>query len=325
MGEPRNGIPPGDNKLLANSGYEKGTYSAPPADMYYVTKPALGHVHNTDHTLEEDFTFEVSMFDIDCFIESPFLPSHDLNPMLHLSKTCLNQPPYSCKPFTTINCLNMCVDPVVAPEGLHIQSDKLHRLNPLNLKLERAHDWPRIVQDQIPPHMKAVYEAIRSTGLPNALENRQYISSGLKIQNWRALATGHHDDSWLIELLQFGSLLQYTGPPPTPLCIDNHSSARAYPEHVRKYIEKELSEGALIGPLSSHPFPSAPHVNPIMSRPKSDPSEWRIIVDLSYPLGEGVNAKVYKGCVFGTHVNHSLPTIQQATHRARAMNLDIYI
>lgn len=79
----------------------------------------------------------------------------------------------------------------------------------------------------------------------------------------------------------------------------------------------------MLGPFERHPFPAVGHINPLMSRPKSDPKQRRIIVDLSFPPDAGINSKVYKGCVFGTFVPHTLPTIQHAVAAMRAQNLDV--
>ena len=49
-----------------------------------------------------------------------------------------------------------------------------------------------------------------------------------------------------------------------------------------------------------------------MTRDKQASDKKRIIVDLSFPQGKSVNDCVYKNCVFGWKVSHSLPTIQMA-------------
>lgn len=143
------------------------------------------------------------------------------------------------------------------------------------------------------------------------------------MEEWRAASTGHCDDSWLCKLLQYGFPLQYMGYVPNATLVQNHPSAVQFPEHVDAYIQKELAEEAFLGPFAAHPFPISGHINPLMSRPKSNTNQRRIIVDLSYPPSAGINAKVYKGYVFGTFLQHRLPTVQQAIAYIRARDRNV--
>lgn len=219
------------------------------------------------------------------------------------------------------NCADMCVNPTTPPEGSTLTLEELRRLNPVNLVAERIHTWPTITQ--VAPEYRVYYQKVHATGLPNVLDARLPLPSGLNIPNWHAASTGHYDDNWLCELIEFGFPLQYTGHIPSPCFAENHPSGVRFPKHVRQYLEKERAEGTLLGPFPSHPFPDSGHINPIMSRPKSDKDQRRIIVDLSFPPGRGVNSRVYKGCVFGSYLPHRLPTISQAVAFIRARRLDV--
>lgn len=123
-------------------------------------------------------------------------------------------------------------------------------------------------------------------------------------------------------MIQFGFPLQYVGGVPSPSLVTNHSSALRHPEHVKIYIDKELSLGALVGPFSQHPFDEWKHLNPLMTRPKSG-GQQRVIVDLAHLKGYGVNAGVIKGYVFGNCTEHTLPNIQDALTIARAFDFDV--
>lgn len=146
------------------------------------------------------------------------------------------------------NCLDMCQNPSQYPQGIAPGEIDLTRLNPLNLRLERQSTWPNIDHNCVVDHACSLYDMVKASGLPNALYSKFPITSGLKIEEWRALATGHHDDSWLCELLEYGFPLQYSGYAPTSLLVDNHSSAVAHPKHIQSYISKEIKEGALLDP-----------------------------------------------------------------------------
>lgn len=129
-------------------------------------------------------------------------------------------------------------------------------------------------------------------------------------------------DTWLIDMLKYGFPLQYIGRGLTHVPPENHSSAKKFPKQVQAYIDKELREGALAGPFAHSPFESWDYTNPIMTRPKADGNR-RIIVDLSHPKGAGVNSAVIKGMVFGNHIHHVLPTVQQAIAIARSFGFEL--
>lgn len=288
-----------------------------------ILNPSTCDLHTCDLYADTLFDNHVSMsslepeflFDIHVGNSCPNVANIDFNHASSQHEPCIsfNQ--------TYFTCLDMCVTPDHSPEGAAITNADLPRLNPLNLAAERKATWPDI--SGVPNHVALRYNNTRSTGLPNVLHARTPIQSSLCNDEWRAAMTGHHDDAWLCDLLEHGFPLQYTGYVPESVLVDNHSSAARYPDHVAQYIRKELDEGALLGPFRSHPFPTSGHTNPLMSRPKADPAQRRIIVDLSFPPGVGINSKVYKGCVFGTFLPHKLPTVQQALAVIRARNLDV--
>lgn len=205
----------------------------------------------------------------------------------------------------------------------NIDQKSIDRMNPYLIAHERINTWPDI--DQNLGYITDIYNSVRATGLPNSLGAKIPLYSAVKVDQWRAFADSHYIEEWLLEMLRYGFPLQYTGGPPKDNNISNHISATQYPNDVRKYIQKEIAEGALAGPFDSHPFPTARYVNPIMSRPKTNSPDRRIIVDLAFPEGKGINAHVIKNCVFGISLKHELPTIQQAVHLAKTLNLNVAI
>ena len=87
----------------------------------------------------------------------------------------------------------------------------------------------------------------------------------------------------------------------------NHSSALAFPEDVEEYFTAELGYQAMAGPFHSAPIDNL-HYSPLMSRPKPDGTK-RIIVDLSWPLGKGVNDHIEKGFYDGIECSLRYPTV----------------
>ena len=63
----------------------------------------------------------------------------------------------------------------------------------------------------------------------------------------------------------------------------NHKSALLYPEHADHYITEELKFDTLLGPFDSPPIDL--HTSPFLTREKSSGDKRRVIVDLSWPIG----------------------------------------
>ena len=57
---------------------------------------------------------------------------------------------------------------------------------------------------------------------------------------------------------------------------------------MQKYFETEVKKNDMVGPLQSSPF-SKIYFFPLLARDKSD-VRVRVIVDLSWPLGKGINS-----------------------------------
>ncbi len=70
----------------------------------------------------------------------------------------------------------------------------------------------------------------------------------------------------------------------------NMTSAREHPQVVSEYIQLEMQRGRM---ATASPYPEvakACHVSPFGVIPKrSKPGKWRLILDLSSPLGHSVN------------------------------------
>lgn len=259
---------------------------------------------------------DIDVHDIDSFCnayfdtDSPWLPNFLSTHVSHAMPS-----------HEQLNCVQMCADAPPYFQPPNHSNVCIQRLNPFVIRHERIRDWPHI--EGVGAQTQKIYQLVRDTGLPNSLSACVSLSSALKLDNWDALATGHPYDKWIRQMLEFGFPLQFTGPLPKPAPVDNHASALKYPDHIERFIQKELTEQAMLGPYERHPFPTSHHVNPLMTRPKTDPAQRRIIVDLSYPEGQGPNSFVLKNHVFGTYVHHHLPTIEQALAKARDMDMNV--
>ena len=91
-------------------------------------------------------------------------------------------------------------------------------------------------------------------------------------------------DSDLCEFLEFGWPVGIKYPEnlqSKSTKVRNHTGARQFPKDIEKYIKKELSYGAVLGPFESNPFDGNLILSPLNSVLKADSTERRIIMDLS--------------------------------------------
>ena len=136
------------------------------------------------------------------------------------------------------------------------------------------------------------------------------------ITNWKLDNFTHllnnYDDLEVIEWLKFGFPIarDLTDQDPTP-ASENHAEAINHPECIDKYIEKEMGEGALLGPFMIPPFIRRIGISPLSTRPKRDSDKRRVIMDLSFPAGSAVNDGISKHVYCGEEVNLTYPTIDR--------------
>ena len=153
-----------------------------------------------------------------------------------------------------------------------------------------------------PLHMKLYYD-VRRSGLPNFMSVRRPVPSDINCDEWGPLLCGYHD-AGIVDFLRFGWPVAYSAPKaPTPT-LKNHSSATRFSHEVDKFIQKELSKNALLGPFHASPFAAWTQISPLMTRDKPDGSGKRVIIDLSFPTGASVNDGILKT----TEPQYTLPT-----------------
>ena len=165
----------------------------------------------------------------------------------------------------------------------------------------------------------AIYDAVRSVGLPNCMGARVPLPSALNIEAWRNYINHDTDEADLLEYVLFGFPLGYLGPQSSTDGVQNHDSALRFPSHINDFIAVEIEAGALIGPFNSAPFTPWAHISPIMSRPKADGDRRRVITDLTFPTDQSVNAYIMKNSALGEIREHTLPTVANlvtALHQA---------
>lgn len=194
---------------------------------------------------------------------------------------------------------------------------------PYDLAPTRRREWPSIAAGINSCELFNIYLQVRATGLPNMLGPRIPVPSMLNIPAWQAVATGHHDDAYVLDGVRFGFPLHYTGPALARENRDAHSSAQQHWTHVKRYVEVELQNNALLGPFDRPPFVPWTNISPVMTRPKAESTKRRIIVDLSFPQGNNVNAHIHKNIIFGSYHEHRLPTVRDTLQVVEQMEFQV--
>lgn len=176
--------------------------------------------------------------------------------------------------------------------------------------------WPNITQQATVkfPEFAALYNTIKEAKTPNYAGARIPLQSGLNINTWRSYLRSYHDVA-LCDYLEFGWPIGYHADAPPATTHKNHPSGEQHNEHVNRFIEKELSCNAILGPFTDLPFEPWTRISPIMTRPKRESEERRIIIDLSFPRGEAVNDGIRMDNHFGSDISYLLPTITDFAER----------
>ena len=133
------------------------------------------------------------------------------------------------------------------------------------------------------------------------------LKSGLNNSAWCEYVDLYHDPG-LPEMLQHGFPCGHLGRQVPAVKLVNHASARRNPLHVEKYLTKELSHNTMVGSFSDVPFEPWFRNNPLMTRLKRESDELRVILDLSFPLGESINSGIARDNLDGSPFKLRLPS-----------------
>ena len=156
-----------------------------------------------------------------------------------------------------------------------------------------------------------LHNEVKKYDLPNYLGAHIPVPSQLNICKWESLLQDYWDKQ-LLECLKFGFPLGFNRMCPLKHDKENHKSAILLPEDVNKYIEEERKFGAIIGPFQEQAIENL-HYSLFMTRHKPNSENRRVILDLSWPRDESVNAGVDKNGYMGSEFKLTLPTIDDLT------------
>jgi hypothetical protein len=153
------------------------------------------------------------------------------------------------------------------------------------------------------------HDQIVASGRHNYECCRFVVPSKLNIEFFRAMLWDY-SDRLVCDLLEFGFPLGFDG---VDLELSqkspkNHSGARNFPVAMGKYLEKEASYAAVIGPFNVSPFCTPITLSPLNTVPKGV-DERRVILDLSFPHGRAVNDGIQKDWYLGERVTLTFPNV----------------
>lgn len=174
------------------------------------------------------------------------------------------------------------------------------------------------------PEFCEMYQQIKQFNCPNFMGARIPLKTDLNIEQWRALLKDFHDTE-LCDFLLFGWPLGYHADCPPQPVHENHPSAKQFGSHVEKFIATEKGFNAILGPFKEQPFTPWTRVSPIMTRPKRESEQRRIIIDLSFPIGNAVNDGIDTANHFGSNIKYSLPSITTLVERIKEQGRGCYL
>ena len=117
------------------------------------------------------------------------------------------------------------------------------------------------------------------------------INTPLQWQAWERALRTHPDKQfteYVVSGLREGFRVGFKYPRPCRSSADNMHSVREHAQVVRDYLSNECAEGRILGPLSL-PWSDEIHVGRFGVIPKGASGKWRLILDLSSPIGASVN------------------------------------
>ena len=117
-----------------------------------------------------------------------------------------------------------------------------------------------------------------------------------------------YKDKVVVEYLKYGWPLNFTSDQLPVSDQRNHKGARDYRGIIDLYLSAESKLNRICGPFQSPPFEPF-FTSPLNTVPKSDSQDRRVIVDLSWPLGKGVNSGIDVDLYLGAPSDLHFPTI----------------
>ena len=160
-----------------------------------------------------------------------------------------------------------------------------------------------------------LWRRVWEQGYPNRFGARIPIKNKWNLEKFKQML-GTYQDREVVEWIKYGwpsGRLPSLGPPKKT--YKNHKGATDFPEALKRYIRKEKSKDMVMGPFEVIPFDKHIGISPISTRPKKLTDERRVIIDLSFPMGEAVNDGMIKDNYLGRQVKLTFPRVDDLALR----------
>lgn len=115
--------------------------------------------------------------------------------------------------------------------------------SPYRFAHHRQAYWPDVNRNGMGDELSSIYDRVKATGLPNALQARQLLPTNLNLDMWMKELSLPGEDHQLLQFIRYGFPLGYAGPTSNSSGVDNHRSANDFPQQVSKFIDTEISLG----------------------------------------------------------------------------------
>ena len=121
-----------------------------------------------------------------------------------------------------------------------------HEFGFIRLTDIKTYQGPLITWDKEIDILEA-HSIIRNSGVPKFLKCRIPVQTQLRPKVW-AQKLKHYWDQQLPDLIAFGFPLDFDRSKQLISTLENHASAKEHVSHIEKYIQEDLTYGALYGP-----------------------------------------------------------------------------
>ena len=162
-------------------------------------------------------------------------------------------------------------------------------------------------------------KAVRISGKQNFAGCRIPVPSSLNFE-YLEKELADYKDRAIIQLLRYGCPINYEGPGNLSRACHNHRGATDFPEHIERFLKREVEAASVMGPFKSSPFDIPTTVSPLNTVPKRDSANRRVIVDLSFPKCkplESVNGGISRDCYLGDPIQLRYPSVDNLVNLVR--------
>ena len=195
--------------------------------------------------------------------------------------------------------------------------DPVHSPPQLQTESKEAIKWIR----QLDPDVELHYQVLEK-GYPNRFGAQIPVYSKRNLERLAELLRDYSDKE-VVEWIRYG---WPTGRVPglkDPIPWGkNHKGAEDHPQALQEYISKETKHQAVMGPYTKIPFKDKVGISPLSTRPKKESEDRRVILDLSFPIGEGVNDGIPKDSYMGFEAKLTFPRTDDFAFRIFQLGKD---